>query len=178
MFTDVRSKKVVFVAHCLLNQNSISDGTAVHPAAFKNIINMFMDNDVGIVQLPCPELCCLGLDRGNIYGADSPVTVENTRIRREMKKDETQIKLKQLVDYTMLQIDEYIKYGFEIKGIVGANRSPNCGVETTSDNNVEIIGMGVFMEALQKELSARNLNIKMTGIKGSDDISEKLKDFV
>ena len=29
MFTDGRSKKVVFVAHCLLNQNSISDGTAV-----------------------------------------------------------------------------------------------------------------------------------------------------
>ena len=106
MFTDVRSKKVVFVAHCLLNQNSISDGTAVYPAAFKDIINLFMDNDIGIVQLPCPELCCLGLDRGNIYGADSPVTVENTRIRREMEKAETQTKLKALVDYTMLQIDE------------------------------------------------------------------------
>lgn len=178
MFTDVRSKKVVFIAHCLLNQNSISDGTAVHPAAFKDIINILMDNDIGIIQLPCPELCCLGLDRGNIYGADSPVTVENTRIRREMEKDDTQAKLKKLVDYTMLQIDEYIKHGFEIKGIVGANRSPNCGVETTSDYDVEISGMGVFMEALQKELSARNLNIKMTGIKGSDDISEKLKDFI
>ena len=28
MFTDGRSKKVIFLAHCLLNQNSISDGTA------------------------------------------------------------------------------------------------------------------------------------------------------
>ena len=35
MFTDGRSKKVVFIAHCILNQNSISDGTAVFPAAFK-----------------------------------------------------------------------------------------------------------------------------------------------
>lgn len=178
MFTDVRSKKVVFVAHCLLNQNSISDGTAVYPAAFKDIINTFMDNDIGIVQLPCPELCCLGLDRGNIYGADSPVTVENTRIRREMEKDETQTKLKALVDYTMLQIDEYTKYGFEIKGIVGANRSPNCGVESTSDNDVEISGMGVFMEALYDEMSARGLSIRMTGIKGSDDIMEKFKEFL
>ncbi len=32
MFHDGRSKKVVFVAHCFLNQNAISDGTAVYPA--------------------------------------------------------------------------------------------------------------------------------------------------
>jgi len=178
MFTDVRSKKVVFVAHCILNQNSISDGTAVHPAAFKDIINLFLNNDIGIVQLPCPELCCLGLDRGNIYGADSPVTVENTRIRREMENADTQQKLKTLVDYTMLQIDEYVKHGFEIKGIIGANRSPNCGVESTSDNDVEIDGMGVFMTALHKEITSRSLNIRMTGIKGSDNFAEKLKDFI
>lgn len=178
MFTDGRSKKVVFIAHCLLNQNSISDGTAVYPAAFKDIINLFMDNDIGIVQLPCPELCCLGLDRGNIYGADSEVTVENTRIRREMEKSETQQKLKFLVDYTMLQIDEYIKHGFEIKGIIGANRSPNCGVETTSDNDVEICGKGVFMEALSCEIGQRGLEIPMTGIKGSDNAAENLKKFL
>ncbi|CAG8999029.1 MAG: hypothetical protein CENE_00993 [Candidatus Celerinatantimonas neptuna] len=28
MFEDKRSKKVVLIAHCLLNQNAISDGTA------------------------------------------------------------------------------------------------------------------------------------------------------
>ena len=84
MFTDGRSKKVVFLAHCLLNQNAISDGTAVYPSAFQGLIRFFLDNDVGIVQLPCPELCCLGLDRGNVLGAQSPVTVENTRIRAAM----------------------------------------------------------------------------------------------
>lgn len=87
MFDDGRSKKVVFIAHCLLNQNSISDGTAVYPAAFKDVVGFFLDADVGIVQMPCPELCCLGLDRGNIHGADTPVVIENTRIRAEMKKD-------------------------------------------------------------------------------------------
>ena len=33
MFTDGRSRRVVFLAHCLLNQNAISDGTAEVPAA-------------------------------------------------------------------------------------------------------------------------------------------------
>lgn len=89
MFTDGRSKKVIFIAHCLLNQNSISDGTAFYPAAFKEMIGMILDGDIGIVQMPCPELCCLGLDRGNIYGADSPIVQENTRIRYEMMQPDT-----------------------------------------------------------------------------------------
>ena len=46
MFDDERSKKVVFIAHCLLNQNSISDGTAVYPAMFRNVIELFMKADM------------------------------------------------------------------------------------------------------------------------------------
>lgn len=175
MFTDVRSQKVVLIAHCLLNQNSISDGTAVYPAAFKDMIQMFLDADVGIVQMPCPELCCLGLDRGNIRGADSPVVVENTRIRREMQKTDKYEKLTSLADYVMLQLLEYRKYGFQILGIIGANRSPNCGVETTSDCDQETDGMGLFMEILNRRLAAENLSIPMLGIKGSDNVTEKVR---
>ena len=175
MFMDVRSQKVVLIAHCLLNQNSISDGTAVYPAAFKDMIQMFLDADVGIVQMPCPELCCLGLDRGNIRGADSPVVVENTRIRREMQKTDTYEKLTSLADYVMLQLLEYRKYGFQILGIIGANRSPNCGVETTSDCDQETDGMGLFMEILNRRLAAENLSIPMLGIKGSDNVTEKVR---
>ena len=83
MFEDGRSKKVIFIAHCILNQNSISDGTAVFPATFKDVIKILLDADIGIVQMPCPELCCLGLNRGNNDGADVPVVIENTRIRKE-----------------------------------------------------------------------------------------------
>ena len=50
MFNDGRSKKVIFIAHCLLNQNAISDGTAVYPAAFKDIIDFFLNADISIVQ--------------------------------------------------------------------------------------------------------------------------------
>ena len=107
MFTDGRSKKVVFIAHCILNQNSISDGTAVFPAAFKEVIKKFLDADIGIVQMPCPELCCLGLNRGNDNGADVPVVIENTRIRKEMQKGETHKLLMVQVDYVMKQITEY-----------------------------------------------------------------------
>lgn len=177
MFKDGRSKKVVFIAHCFLNQNSISDGTAVYPAAFKDIVEFFMKADIGIVQMPCPEFCCLGLDRGNIYGANVPVVVENTRIRSEMKKAIPNTQLEQLADYVVYQILEYLKYGFEVIGIIGANRSPNCGVDTTSDDNAEIRGMGLFMEKISNRLSEKNISISMIGLKGSDNISEKLYSF-
>ena len=178
MFNDGRSKKVIFIAHCLLNQNAISDGTAVYPAAFKDIIDFFLNADISIVQMPCPEFCCLGLDRGNIHGADSPVVVENTRIRSAMKNDSTNMKLSRLADYVVQQIIEYKKYGFEIIGIIGANRSPNCGVETTSDNNAEINGMGLFVEKIVKRLSEENISVPMIGIKGTDNIREKLQQLI
>ena len=89
MFNDGRSKKVVFVAHCFLNQNSISDGTAIYPAANKDVVDFFLNGDIGIVQMPCPELCCLGFNRENNDGADVPVVIENTRICKEMQKAES-----------------------------------------------------------------------------------------
>lgn len=175
MFSDGRSKKVVFIAHCILNQNSISDGTAVYPAAFKDVIKTFLDADIGIVQMPCPELCCLGLNRGNNNGENIPVVIENTRIRKEMQKEEVHKPLIALVDYVMKQITEYSTYGFEIIGVIGANRSPNCGVETTSDFDKEISGKGIFMSELSDRIKSNNLNIPMQGIKKSDDVLKKIK---
>ena len=175
MFTDVRSKKVIFVAHCLLNQNSISDGTAVYPAAFEELICTLMAWGVGIVQLPCPELCCLGLDRGDPQGAQRDVVVENTRIRAAMQEEGSDRRLELLVDYTMLQIEEYRRHGFRVLGILGANRSPCCGVETTSQEGREVRGEGVFMEKLHTRLRKNGWeDIPMTGLKASDDLEEKL----
>ncbi|MFR7316696.1 MULTISPECIES: CD3072 family TudS-related putative desulfidase [Oscillospiraceae] len=174
MFTDGRSKKVIFIAHCLLNQNAISDGTAVYPAAFQELIQRLLEQDVGIVQMPCPELCCLGLDRGDPAGAARPVVEENTRIRGEMEKAETHTRLMSLVEQVMWQITEYRRHGFKILGIIGANRSPNCGVDTTSDHNAETPGRGRFMEELHKRLQAAGMELPMVGLKASDCLEDKL----
>ena len=59
-------------------------------------------------------------------------------------------------------------------GIIGANRSPNCGVNTTSDNNMETTGMGLFIEKISNGLSKEKIIVPMIGIKATDDIIEKL----
>lgn len=113
MFNDARSKKIIFVAHCLLNQNSISDGTAEYTGSVQDIIRLIIDSNIGIVQMPCPELLCLGLDRGNTEGSKSPVVEENTRIRAQMKNHFMQNKINRLVNNIIFQIIEYKKHGFK-----------------------------------------------------------------
>ena len=171
MFTDGRSKKVIFLAHCLLNQNAISDGTAVCPAAFGELIQLLLDHEVGIVQM---ELCCLGLDRGDVHGAERPVVEENTRIRRAMERDGPRQKREALADLVAEQVQEYHKHGFQVLGIVGANRSPNCGLETTSDFDREVEGRGAFMEAIAQRLEAAGISVPMLGLKGSDGAAQKV----
>jgi predicted secreted protein len=165
IFKDKRSKKVVFLAHCIINQNAKSDGTSSYPGFIREIMELLHSTDYGIVQMPCPELHCLGLDRRDINGGSRPVIEENSRIRKVMSQKHSTEKCRQLVQTVMFQISEYIKNGFEVGGIIGINRSPSCGVDSTSKDNQEINGKGVFMEELQNELINRDFKINIIGIK-------------
>ena len=174
MFTDKRSKKIIFVSHCILNQNSISDSTADFPSQFKEITNLIMNNDIGIVQLRCPEMFCLGLNRNDDQGAKRNLLTENSRIRECLETNENILKIHGYVQEIIREIKEYIKYGFTIIGILGVNRSPSCGVNTTSKGNEEIKGMGVLMNILNEELKNEGIHLPMIGTKTSQ-VSESVE---
>ena len=142
MFSDNRSKKIIILAHCLLNQNSISDGTADLQGQFTEVINLLVANDFGIIQLPCPEFLCLGLDRQDKNGTRRDLLLENTRIRKLLEKRENLEILRKKAEEVANQLEEYNLYGFTIYGIIGVNRSPSCGVETTTRDGEEKIGRG------------------------------------
>lgn len=168
MFSDARSKKIILVSHCILNQNSISDGTADYPGTNESIMTLLLQANVGIIQLPCPELLCLGLNRGDIHGGERPVVVENTRIRGELVKGNSMVIINKLVDQIIYQIEQYVRNGFTVLGIIGINRSPSCGINTTSKNNQEVEGQGVFIETLRISLEKKNICLNMVGVKGSE----------
>jgi len=175
MFTDVRSRKIVLVAHCLLNQNAISDGTADFPGANGDMVRCLLDAGVGILQLPCPEFNCLGLDRGDPGGSQRPLLDENSRIRVAMGRPAPWAILEALVERVAYQVEEYRKHGFAVLGIIGSNRSPSCGVESTSKDGREVPGQGVFIEALQEALGQRSGSLPMIGIKASDPEAAKAR---
>lgn len=116
MFNDARSKNILLVSHCILNQNSVSDGTAEYPGINEIITKKLLDSNIGIIQMPSPEIMCLGLDRRDIHGGQRQIVVENTRIRNELEKSDSIRTINNLVDQVMLQINEYIKNGFQCHG--------------------------------------------------------------
>jgi hypothetical protein len=52
---DERGKRVVFVSHCLLNENVRYLGGAFRRSGVEEVIMNFLRQGVGICQMPCPE---------------------------------------------------------------------------------------------------------------------------
>jgi predicted secreted protein len=168
MFQDQRGKKILLVAHCILNQNSKIDACAYYPGTIQEAAQAVLDANVGIIQLPCPELFCLGLDRQVNEKTARTVESEDTRVAKLMMEKESICLCQSLVNNIIYQIDEYKKHGFQITGLLGVNGSPTCGVDSTWAEDREYEGRGIFIEMLQKEFQNRNIYINMVGIKARD----------
>ena len=48
MFNDNRSKRVILVSHCILNQNAISDGTADYPGMFDEVVSLLLKEKISL----------------------------------------------------------------------------------------------------------------------------------
>lgn len=156
---DARSKKVVFVAHCLLNTNAKVKELARYPGMCKEVVDVLHKYGLGIVQLPCPETLYLGVQRWwcTKYLYDNPGFRQYCRSLA-----------KQFSDY----LENYQQIGYEVVAVLGCDGSPTCGVSLTSysedwggspkDLKYEEAlcdGSGVWMEELQKDFAARGLKI-------------------
>ncbi len=171
MFSDKRGKKVILVAHCILNQNAKLDECAHYPGAIREIIQLLLERGIGMIQMPCPELIRLGLDRQADKSTSHTVQSEDTRISRIMQEAEAQKLCKKISEDIVYQVEEYQKNGFEVLGLLGINGSPTCGVETTWADDHEFDGYGVLIKCLEEELAQRNITLNMAGIKANDTCS-------
>jgi len=155
---DGRSRRVVFVAHCVLNQNARLVNYAAFPAMMTPLLAALQQRDIGIVQLPCPETMALGLGRDR--------DVSPREIREGLELPRSQARLRRFVDQVIYQIKEYQFHGFHVVGILGINTSPSCGVETTCCEPPRGPGEGVFIRVLHERVKAEGLDI---GFKGIDE---------
>ena len=154
-FNDVRSKRIVLVPHCVLNQNARVAGAAVRPAAMEELISGLLRQNLGMLQMPCPELVLLGLDRAHLP------------IRSLLEKQVGRAHLQSMARDLVRQIEFYRKCGVAVLAILGKNGSPTCGVEKTWRGGV-VPGMGVFTEELRKVLCESGLDIRILGIEDAD----------
>jgi predicted secreted protein len=152
---DGRSRKVVLVPHCVLNQNSRVAGAAERPAAVVELAMGLLDRDVGILQMPCPELCAFGLDRAQI------------QVGIEMRTPSGRVLCRSLARDLVKQVRMYLECEIQVLGVLGKNGSPSCGVEETWANGI-CPGQGAFMEELAAELKEQGIALEMTGIHDSE----------
>ena len=173
-----RSKKIVVLSHCLLNCNSKVEGLSTYSSMLKKLIEYIILNDYAIIQLPCPELEMYGIKRwGHVKNQ-----FDNEHFRNQCNK-----MLKSYIN----QFKDYLLHGYEIKCIIGVEKSPSCGVDKTcissswggTINNknikekidsIEIVNeSGVFIEELEKMLKNEDLDIPLIAV-DEEDIDESL----
>jgi len=151
-----RSKKVIFLSHCILNQNTVVPPLARAKGPYRDIVKVIIDNGIGIHQLPCPEYRYLGLKR-------KPMTKEeyDTEGYRKLCKD--------IATDTVSIMKEYLQNGYNIVGLIGINESPTCSIIGTK---------GILMEELLALLKEENIQLNTLDVPADYHDGEKGKEFI
>jgi len=161
-FDQTRSRKVVFLSHCMLNQNARITTAADFPAMFEPLVSWLKEHKIGIIQMPCPELRVLGLGR---------VTV-----REGLETEEGHAHLHQIIDDLIYEIREYQFQGFDVIGILGKQGSPSCGVTRTWLDGRQQDGIGVFVRLFRQRLDDEQLDVEIIGV--ADHEQQKAIDWL
>jgi predicted secreted protein len=178
---DKRRRRVVFISHCWLNINARFPEGAAFEGANTALMGVLLEEGLGIIQMPCPEYLCLGLEKydyGKVIGEELTVCFRKT------------------AETVVSQVKDHLSLGFEVVGIMGMDPSPSCGVKTTKGrgtmegtdtDTVEKPGPGIFIEELQnllrregleKEVPIFGIRRILTGETGLEDRVAELKRWV
>jgi predicted secreted protein len=139
---DLRSRKIVVVVHCILNQNSRVFGLAHYPAMIDEIIRIFQKHHVGVIQMACPEFTYAGVTR-------------EARTKEEYDAPEFRQHCKKIANSVASQVQEYLQNDFEILLVIGVAGSPSCA---TSDPK------GILIEELEQQMRKINVDVPMLEI--------------
>ncbi|MGE5831161.1 MAG: hypothetical protein ACM30G_22770 [Micromonosporaceae bacterium] len=186
---DERSGRVVFVSHCLLNQNVRYLGGATRPGMTGEVVAGLLRAGVGVVQMPCPEQAAWGgvCKRYTMpaYGADLTPLRRLRRPATWLFLAYSRLFYRRLARRVAAQIADYQRSGHRVESVVGVGGSPSCGVRTTldlpavlddiarrdpgrldrRDFNRHVIaghvtaGPGMFIAALRRQLLGRGIDV-------------------
>ena len=158
---DKRGEKILFLRHCILNQNAKVRGIAEYPGAIVPLVELLLEHGVGIYQMPCPEMMYLG----NMRWGQVKDQYNNPMSHRHCQR---------IAEGIVDEVENYRQCGYQILGFVMMDGSPVCGLSRTprpKDPDVMWGGMawyvpkseylegkGNFCEVLQAELARRGLD--------------------
>jgi predicted secreted protein len=185
---DSRTKKVVFLSHCILNENTRYLGGAGRGACVREIMEQCLAADIGMVQTPCPEqLAWGGVSKRLLlraYGAKGTLPFRFRQMLLPLVIAYTRFVYRRIAKQAAKQIEDYLDSGYTVVGVVGVDGSPSCGVGKTLDlrgsfdsiTEIEVEsltahkmndivrrnlkdGGGLFTSALKEELEGRGIAV-------------------
>ncbi len=133
---DKRSKRLVYVSSCLLNQNRRFPGIAVQGGAISNLVEVLNERGIGIEQLPCMEsLAWGGVSRKSVFRflpllynkGRSPVVQLLGKAWLARYRSICHARAKAVVN----EIGGWQRSGYAVVGIIVMDDSPTCGVNRT-----------------------------------------------
>ena len=176
-----RGKKIIFLAHCILNVNAKVGGLASYPAALRELTDFLADHEVGMIQLPCPETEVLGIQR---WG----------HVKEQLSHPFFSDCCARLLTPFVRQSVMYQEQGYTILGVIGVDGSPSCGIKKTCRSGqwggdfldstetwekVKTIKWvkepGIFMETFQKKLMEKTFPLEFFGLDESNVESSLLR---
>ena len=182
---------MVFLSHCLLNENVRYLGGAARAGGVNEVVNRYLASGIGICQLPCPEQRAWGgvLKRHMLiaYGSGGTPRAPVVRLLLRPFIWYTRRVYARLAKMAARNILDYRRSGIDVMGIIGIGGSPSCGVRTTLNLpaavgaltrcpaarldrrtlNEDIIaasvgpGEGLFIRALRGRLAASGTSVPM-----------------
>ncbi len=158
---DLRSRRMVVVIECILNQNVRDPGAASFAAMNEGVVMRCAQQRVGIVQMPCPEVACLGPARRRGRGQS---------IRDALDTPAGRAICARLADDTIRRLGEYRAQGHEVLAVLGGNaESPGCAV--VADGDALAPRSGLLMRALAEGFAQRGIDVPFRGIRDADAAS-------
>jgi predicted secreted protein len=152
--SDLRSKRCIFLAHCILAQCVRANGVAKYfAAALKPVVQFCLDNDINMMQMPCPESQC------SAGGLGREPHGKQWYEQRGLREKSSEIAKSQ-----SLYIADLINNGFEVLGILGMEFSPACAVNLLNKGPVIYKAEGIYIEELKKELHLLNVEVPIVGV--------------
>ena len=186
---DQRSRRVVFVSHCILNENVRYLGGAARRGGVDEVVDGFRAAGMGVCQMPCPEQRAWGgVAKRHLVPMYGSAGTLRYRLRHPLTwffLCRTRWVYARLARQVVRDIADYVRSGCEIAGVVGIGASPSCGVFHTLDvsRSLEVIascslacadarqfnaalmssaripGQGHFVGALRRGLAWRGLTV-------------------
>ena len=160
-------KRVVFASHCLLNQAIRPAEAGRYPLVTKELLELFSQHEIGLIQLPCPQMEANGFNKKVV----TKEALDTKNYRSYCQKLATSL---------LIQVEKYLKEDYSVVGILGVEFSASCGVHQIENGRKNTPGKGILVEEIEKQMQKKNFQVPIIGINLNNVYSsvEKLQSLI